>query len=75
MLVGRWSCHNHESGVSLVGCWGCGAPGQESPPLVLLAGVLLVLRCPLVHTALIFPIPALTLKVGAGVTRVIPHQL
>jgi hypothetical protein len=38
-------------------------------PLVLLAGILSV--CP----ALIFLVPALTLKGGAGVTGVIPYRL
>jgi hypothetical protein len=48
---------------------------QESPPLVLLAVVLSVWHCPSVHPAPIFLVAALTLKGGAVVTGVVPHQL
>jgi hypothetical protein len=71
VLTGRWSCHDHDGGAVLVGCWGYGAPAQESPPLVLLVGVLLVWRCLLVHAAPIFPVTVLTLKGGVGVTGVV----
>jgi hypothetical protein len=75
MLAGRWSYHGHDGRAILIGCWGCGAPGQESPPLVLLVDVLLVWHCPSVHIAPIFPAPAMTLKSGARVIGIIPHQL
>jgi hypothetical protein len=54
VLAGRWSCHGHDGGAVPVGCWGCRAPGQESPPLVLFAIVVSIWHCPSVHTAPFF---------------------
>jgi hypothetical protein len=75
VLTGHWSRHDHNGVVALIRCRGCEALGQESPPLVLLAGVLSVWGCPSVCPAPIFLTPALTLEGGAWVTGVVPCQL
>jgi hypothetical protein len=46
---------------------------QESPPLILLSGVLSVWHCPSVHSAPTFLVAALTLKGGTEVTGAVPH--
>jgi hypothetical protein len=75
LLASHWSFHDHDGRAILVGCWGCGTPSLESPPLVLLTGVLSVWHCPLVHITPIFPVPVLTLKGGVWVTSVVPCHL
>jgi hypothetical protein len=42
VLVDRWVCHGHDGGIVLVESHGSRAPIQESPPLVVPMGVLLV---------------------------------
>jgi hypothetical protein len=64
MRASRWSCHSQDGGAVLIECLGCGSPCPESPPLVLIAGVLSLWRCPLVHITPTFPGPVLTLKGG-----------
>jgi hypothetical protein len=63
------------AGAIFVGHQGCRALIQEGPSLVFLAGVIPICAwcCMLVYVAPASPVPALTLKSGAGVTTVTPH--
>jgi hypothetical protein len=77
--LGLWGpfFDSHDGRAVLIVLRGCAAPVQEGPFLVLLVGVLSVCAwcCLSVYTAPISPVPVLTLKGDAWVTRVITWQL
>jgi hypothetical protein len=75
-LVGRHGCCVRDGGAVLIGHRGCRALIQEGPPLVFLAGVLLVcVRCwSSVYAFPASPIFAMNLKSGVVVTGVAPRR-
>jgi hypothetical protein len=72
VFTDSWGCHDHDVRAIPVGHRGHGALVQEGLPLVFLAGVLQVWRCPLVYAALISHVYVLTLNGGVGVIGVAP---